>query len=70
MACKHSEDVGHDCEYVDARNSLLPAAEAHANATIGTGFLDAASRSRWTRAFLAKMDELVVAAGIVKRRTA
>lgn len=33
--CQHDEGSGHDCAYVDWRNSLIPLAEAIADAEAG-----------------------------------
>lgn len=60
----------HDCEYVTAREALIPLAELHANATIGnppeeanesalqrTNALEAWG-NKWDKAFLGEMDRL------------
>jgi hypothetical protein len=52
---------GHDCEYVRARNALIPQAERIAGAKVmvlPASEDDGASTAEWTRAFSIAMDEL------------
>jgi hypothetical protein len=60
--CDHSEGPKHDCDYVDWRDSLVPLAEAVANAALGAAPVDKASTARWekrwTHRFHAEMARL------------
>lgn len=70
--------LGHDCDYVDARNSLIEFAEAKANRLVGwttpkgTEQERAVWNDRWNRAFFAEMDRMWAArcAGVVAQRQA
>lgn len=61
--CGHTEGPGHDCAYVEWRNSLIPHAERFADTAVGRVTDEDApeARDRWNRAFLAQMDRLVAA---------
>lgn len=75
MDCKHSERYlvdargyrtgievnAHDCDYVDARNALIPAAERAATETGA-----ARTSHEWSRQFVAAMDRLARECGLVK----
>lgn len=61
--CKHPEGPGHDCAYVDARNSLIPTAEHNARRAVGVPLTRAEQyqgryKLVFARAFLAEMDRL------------
>lgn len=51
--CAHPDGPYHDCAYVEARNRLIPAAEAEAR---GTAPFD--QPMRFARAFMVAMDRL------------
>lgn len=61
--CEHTEGRGHDCAYVNWRESLIPLAEATANSVVGKrqpeAYAEAAKwRRRWDAAFCRAMDRL------------
>ena len=71
--CKHTDGDRHDCEYVDSRNALIPAAEREADRIAGPapvryGSIGGATkeklaaleswRAKWDRVFLLAMDRL------------
>lgn len=63
-ACIHTEGKGHDCDYVNRRNRLIPEADARAYERMrakGTSLLSGA----FVREFFAAMDELAVESGLV-----
>jgi hypothetical protein len=61
MACNHTEGPGHNCAYVDARNALIPEAEAEADLferVRSPGRPSMADDARWGGAFLRAMERL------------
>ena len=52
----------HDCDYVDARNALIPTAMRMATQAVG---VERRSSGEWSRQFLAAMDELARKCGMV-----
>lgn len=70
--CSHGDGLWHDCEYIEARNRLIPQAEEATNAILGeepkAGPLEKrqAWRVAWTRHFFAEMNRLARATGLVR----
>lgn len=64
VACEHLEGARHDCAHVDARDALVPVAEAEADARVPPLAADARGREvddwrrRWDHAFHSAMDRL------------
>lgn len=54
MPCRHTEGPLHDCEYVNARNELIPDAVFLADEEVGAD----ADAEEWGVAFLKAMDRL------------
>lgn len=62
LDCLHAEGPGHDCNWVDWRNSWLEQAERYADATCGSRPDNPDRQDEWSlawdRAFLTAMDRL------------
>jgi hypothetical protein len=57
----------HDCDYVAARNRLIPRAEAEAEAAVARSTATGPARSmEFARAFMAAMNRLAIEAGLVE----
>lgn len=63
-SCKHPDGEYHDCQYVDARNRLIPIAEQFAAQTANAA--DDASGMKRARAFCVKMNELARERGLIR----
>lgn len=60
--CRHTEGPGHDCAYVDLRESLIPEAERLATAhvlSVDPSEAEPRRTDEWTRRFMVEMDRLV-----------
>lgn len=60
--CNHTDGLEHNCSYVDARNRLIPEAEAITYAAVGPEPVDDAGGRKWVAkygpVFLGAMDKL------------
>lgn len=63
-SCKHPDGEYHDCQYVDARNRLIPIAEQFAAHTVPPAGDE--SDMKRARAFCAKMTELARERGLIR----
>lgn len=69
--CTHKEGPQHDCDYVEARNALIPTAEVAAHRAVNAIGLDAnhpPGSMMFGRRFFAEMNMLAMERGLARLR--